>query len=187
MAEDEAIQQLQDANLELGDILRRFNERIDAGVVLSSDPGQGKQLRPGSMVDLVVSKGPRPIKVPDFTGKDADRAEAKLTDLGLEVRRTEENSDQVDEGDVITQSPNAGELYRGDVVTLTVSKGPVLVQVPNLTAVGVAEATAQLEALGFRVRTEEGNTYLGLGYVSGADPDFGSMAPKGSLITLFLV
>ncbi|MGZ5417734.1 MAG: Stk1 family PASTA domain-containing Ser/Thr kinase [Nocardioides sp.] len=187
MAEDKAIEALEDANLELGDVVRRFNERIDEGVVLSSDPGQGKQLRPGSTVDLVVSKGPRPIKIPDFTGKDADRAEAKLTDLGLEVRRTEENSDQVDEGDVITQSPNAGELYRGDVVTLTVSKGPVLVEVPNLTAVGVAEATARLESLGFRVRTEEGNTYLGLGYVSGADPDFGSMAPKGSLITLFLV
>ncbi len=187
MAEDEALQQLADANLELGDIVRRFNERIDEGVVLSSDPGQGKQLRPGSTVDLVVSRGPRPIKVPDFTGKDADRAEEKLTDLGLEVRRTEENSDEVDEGDVITQSPNGGELYRGDVVTLTVSKGPVLVEVPNLTAVGVAEATARLESLGFRVRTEEGNTYLGLGYVSGADPEFGSMAPKGSLITLFLV
>ena len=46
----------------------------------------------------MVSKGPKPIKVPDFTGKDADRAEAKLTALGLEVRRTEENHDTVDEG-----------------------------------------------------------------------------------------
>ncbi len=72
-------------------------------------------------------------------------------------------------------------------MTLTVSKGPVLVEVPNLTAVGVEEATRRLQELGFQVRTEQGGTYLGLGYVSGADPDFGTMQPKGSLITLFLV
>ena len=187
MDEDQALAALADANLEPGDTTRRFNERVAAGVVLSSDPGAGKQLKPGSTVDLVVSKGPKPIKVPDFTGKDADRAEEKLTALGLTVTTSEENSDSVDEGDVITQSPSSGTLRRGDQVALTVSKGPVLVEVPNLTAVGVEEATARLEDLGFRVRTEEGNTYLGLGYVSGADPDFGTMAPKGSLITLFLV
>jgi serine/threonine-protein kinase len=184
---DKAQQALDDAHLEQGDVTERFNERVAAGVVLASDPKAGTELKRGAPVDLVVSKGPKPIKVPDFTGKDADRAQAKLTELGLDVRVTEENHDTVPKGDVITQSPSSGTLYRGDQVTLTVSKGPVLVEVPNLRAVGVDEATRQLQALGFQVRTEESGTYLGLGYVSGADPDFGTMVPKGSLITLFLV
>lgn len=187
MTLDEAQKALDDNHLEQGDVVERFNERVAEGVVLSSDPAAGKELKRGATVDLVVSKGPKPIKVPDFTGKDADRAEEKLTALGLDVRRTDQNDDTVPKGDVITQSPNGGTLRRGDLVTLTVSKGPVLVEVPNLRAVGVEEATRRLQELGFQVATQESGTYLGLGYVSGADPDFGTMQPKGSLITLFLV
>ena len=187
MEEAQAVSALDDNHLEVGRIQRRWNERVAEGVVLGSDPKPGKELKRGAAVNLVVSKGPKPIKVPDFTGKDAEKARTKLTSLGLVVKQTEEHHDTVAEGDVITQSPNSGTLRRGDEVTLTVSKGPVLVQVPNLTAVGVEEATRRLEDLGFSVRTEHGNTYLGLGYVSGADPDFGTMQPKGSTITLFLV
>ena len=155
--------------------------------MLRSDPKPLTELRPGTPVDLVVSRGPKPIEVRDFTGKDADKAQAWFEDRGLKIRLTEENHDKVKEGRVITQSPADGKLYRGDQVTLTVSKGPVLVEVPNLSAVGVEAATEELERLGFKVRTQESGTYLGLGYVASADPDFGSMVPKGSTITLFLV
>ena len=144
-------------------------------------------MRRDAPVDLVVSRGPKPIEVPDFTGKDAAKAARKLDDLGLVVRRTEENSDSVPEGRVITQSPATGTLYRGDEVTLTVSKGPVLVEIPDLTAQGVADATKTLEDLGFVVQSQPGPGYLGLGFVSSADPGFGTQAPKGSTVTLFLV
>jgi len=187
MTEDQARTALEEDNLEVGDVIRRFNERVDEGVVLRSDPKPLTELRPGTPVDLVVSRGPKPIEIKDFTGKDADKAQAWFEDRGLDVRVTEENHDDIKEGRVITQSPDDGELYRGDVVTLTVSKGPVLVEVPNLRAVGVEAATEELERLGFKVRTQESGTYLGLGYVSSADPDFGSMVPKGSTVTLYLV
>jgi serine/threonine-protein kinase len=187
MTEERAVKELEANNLEVGDVVRRFNERVDRGVVLRSDPEPFTELRPGTTVDLVVSRGPKPIEVRDFTGKDADKAQAWFADRGLQVRVSEENHDDVKEGRVITQSPADGRLYRGDVVALTVSKGPVLVEVPNLRAVGVDAATEELERLGFKVRTQESGTYLGLGYVSSADPDFGSMVPKGSTITLYLV
>ncbi len=122
------------------------------GFVLASDPAPGQELRPDAAVDLVVSRGPKPIEVPDFTGKSAARAEKRFDKLGLDVRRTEENSDTVAEGKVISQAPSSGTLFRGDVVSLTVSKGPVLVEIPDLTAQGVAEATATLQDLGFVVR-----------------------------------
>ena len=187
MTEDQARAALEDDNLEVGDVTRRFNERVDEGVVLRSDPKPLTELRPGTPVDLVVSRGPRPIEVKDFTGKEADKAQEWFEERRLEVRVTEEYHDDVKEGRVITQSPDGGKLYRGDLVTLTVSKGPVLVEVPNLRAVGVEAATEELERLGFKVKTEESGTFLGLGYVSSADPEFGSMVPKGSAITLYLV
>jgi serine/threonine-protein kinase len=52
---------------------------------------------------------------------------------------------------------------------------------------GVEAATELLEGLGFEVKTEESDVYLGLGYVSSSDPGAGEQVPKGSTITLFLV
>jgi beta-lactam-binding protein with PASTA domain len=44
-----------------------------------------------------------------------------------------------------------------------------------------------LTALGFQVQVEKGSAYLGLGYVMEVDPDGGTMLPKGSTVTLYLV
>jgi eukaryotic-like serine/threonine-protein kinase len=51
----------------------------------------------------------------------------------------------------------------------------------------VADARATLEGLGFTVEEQPGPGYLGLGFVQSADPGFGSMAPKGSTVILYLV
>ncbi|MGH3370946.1 MAG: Stk1 family PASTA domain-containing Ser/Thr kinase [Nocardioidaceae bacterium] len=178
---------LEKANLTVGDVRERFHATVAEGMVLRSDPVTGTELRPGAAVDLVVSKGPRPIEVPDFTGKPAARAEQELTDLGFEVSVARENSDTVPEGDVISQRPSSGTLFRGDTVELVVSKGPVLVEVPPVKGVGVAEATARLESAGFAVATEQSDVYVGLEFVVRSDPEQGSMAPQGSTVTLFLV
>src|SRR3712207_9078904 len=70
---------------------------------------------------------------------------------GLEVNRESAYSDTVDEGLVISQNPQTGTLFRGDAVTIVASLGPELVEVPQVRAVGVEEATRQLEAAGFLV------------------------------------
>ena len=44
----------------------------------------GTTLRPDAPVDLVVSKGPRPVKLQDWVGKDADDAMAWFKAKGLE-------------------------------------------------------------------------------------------------------
>ena len=100
---------------------------------------------------------------------------------------SEEFSDTVPEGDVISQDPTTGTLYRGDTVSFVVSQGPELVEVPRVRAMGVEAATELLQGLGFEVVTEEADNYLGLGFVFSSDPDQGEQVPKGSTITLFLI
>ena len=68
-----------------------------------------------------------------------------------------------------------------------VSKGPELVEVPRTRAMGVADATKALEDLGFTVKTEQSDAYIGLGFVYSSDPGSGEMIPKGSTITLYLL
>lgn len=187
MTLEEAEAALAKSNLAVGDVARRFHEEVAKGVVLRSDPANGTEVKRDAVVDLVVSKGPRPIKVPDFTGKSAEKAEQELSDRGFEVAITRENSDEVPEGDVISQTPSSGTLFRGDTVELVVSKGPVMVEVPRVNGVGIAEATKRLEDAGFEVRTERSDVYVGLEFVVGSDPGQGTMAPQGSTVTLFLV
>jgi eukaryotic-like serine/threonine-protein kinase len=94
----------------------------------------------------------------------------------------------VPEGHVLSQTPGAGVLHRGDQVTLVVSKGPELVEVPSdLRAQGVDAATAELQGLGFRVRVEKSRYYIGVGFVYSWSPGGGSMAPKGSVVVLNVI
>ncbi|MFC4786642.1 Stk1 family PASTA domain-containing Ser/Thr kinase [Nocardioides sp. MAHUQ-72] len=189
MSEDEGQDAILGAHLSYGRTIERWSETVPDGTVLGTDPKAGTTLRPDTAVSLIVSKGPRPITVRDWTGKDADRAEQALRGKGLEVDRgSGEYSDTVPEGHVISQTPTSGTLHRGDTVTLVVSKGPELVEVPGgLVASGVEAATAKLEALGFKVEVKENDHYIGVGYVYSVDPGSGSMIPKGSTVTLSIL
>ncbi|ROR92057.1 Stk1 family PASTA domain-containing Ser/Thr kinase [Nocardioides aurantiacus] len=184
---DAAQQALLDARLGFGEAVERFSPEVPKGQVVTSDPVAGTALRRDAAVDLVVSKGPRPITVRDWTGEDADEAQAALEKRGFEVEVSEENSDSVDAETVIGQSPDSGTAFKGDTVELTVSKGPVLVEVPDVVRMGVAAATARLEAAGFDVEVEESSLYIGVQYVVATDPGAGGRAPRGSTVTLSIV
>ena len=157
------------------------------GIVVASDPKAGVNLRFGTVVDLVVSKGRRPIPVGSWVGKSADDAQHALNQRGLKVDVSHEHSDSVPEGVVISQDPKDGTLFKGDTVNLLVSQGPELVEVPNVVASGVDDATAALQAAGFKVKVEQSPGYIGLQYVFSMDPEAGTELPKGSTVTIFLV
>ncbi|KQV73428.1 protein kinase [Nocardioides sp. Root122] len=186
--EDQAQDALAATNLVFGKSVGRWSETVPEGQVIRTSPKAGTTVKPGAAVDLVLSKGRKPITVKDWTGKSFDAAKAALEKRQLEVSVTgEEYSDTVPEGDVISQDPTTGTLFRGDTVSFVVSQGPELVEVPRVRAMGAEAATELLQGLGFEVRTEEADNYLGLGFVFSSDPDQGEQVPKGSTITLFLI
>jgi beta-lactam-binding protein with PASTA domain/serine/threonine protein kinase len=187
MTEDEAQAALSKAHLSFGRSVEKYNDKIDKAHVINSSPAPGTWLKRDTAVDLVISRGPSPVKLQDFTGRSAEGATKWLEDHHLKVETSSEYSDDVDEGDVISQDPSKGEVFRGDTVTLVVSKGPELVEIPRLRAMGVDAARQRLEDLGFKVKEKHAEMYLGLGYVSSVDPGEGESAPKGSTVTLYLV
>jgi serine/threonine-protein kinase len=189
MTVDQAQDALLQQHLTYGRSFLRYDDSAPKGMVLGSNPVAGRREPPGFQVDLIVSRGPRPIHVRDWTGKSADRAITVMQAQGLQVDTSkQEFSDSVPEGHVIAQDPVDRVLHRGDTVSLTVSKGPELVQIPgNLRAMGVQDATDLLEGLGFTVKVEHSDFYLGLGYVASSDPGPGSKAPKGSTVVLKIV
>ncbi len=184
---DDAQQMLDDAKLAYGDAVSRYDEKVPKDRVVTSDPVPGTPLRRDTAVDIVVSKGPKPIAIPDFTGKSAELASKRLGTLGFKVDDTQVNSDTVAKGRVISQSPRSGNGNKGDVVSLVVSKGPVLVAVPNVKGMGLQAATDTLQAAGFAVQVRHASLYVGVKYVVGTDPSSGTMARKGSTVIVSIV
>ena len=190
LTEDKAQDRIAARNLAFGESKRVYSETVEKGRVISSDPKAGVKLKRDSVVNLVVSKGRQPIRFTDWTGKSVAAATKALEAKGLVVDASnEEYSDTVPAGYIITQDPTSGPLYKGDKVTLIVSKGPEMVQIPRdgVIAAGVDAAKATLEGLGFVVKVEQAPDYLGLGFVKNTDPPAGSSVPKGSTITLFII
>jgi serine/threonine-protein kinase len=187
------VDQAQDAllaqHLSYGRSILRYDDVAPKGRVLGSNPAAGRREPRGFQVDLIVSRGPRPIHVRDWTGRSADVAVRVMGAQGLNVDTSHQvYSDSVPEGHVVSQDPVGKVLHRGDTVSLTVSKGPELVQIPgDLRAEGVQAATDELTALGFKVKVVHSRIYLGLGYVAGSNPSPGSMARKGSTVILQIV
>lgn len=184
---DNAQAMLDAGSLGFGQAIERFHEKIAKGKVISADPAVGTQLRPDTAVNLVVSKGPRPIEITNWTGKNAERAEAALKEAGFKVATDSAFSDIVPAGRVIAQNPNSGTGIKGDTITLVVSKGPELVEVPSLRGSRVDDAEKALTELGFQVVIERNPLYVGANYVVGSNPDGGTMAPRGSTVTLSIV
>jgi serine/threonine-protein kinase len=138
-------------------------------------------------VALVVSKGPQPLPVPDVRGMNQQQAVQAISDAGLTAKIAPEpvNDKKVPAGAVVSQSPANGTLVRGDSVTLTLSKGPKMVHVPNFIGKQADAARKALESLGFDVKV---NNILGgfFGTVRDQNP-VDSDAPEGSVITLTVV
>jgi beta-lactam-binding protein with PASTA domain len=178
---------LKDGHLAAGNVTEAFDEKVAAGIVLSQNPASGTQFRGNTKVNLVVSKGPKPIPVPSVVGKTSADAKSALEALGLKTAIAPErlNSPTVPVGSVISQVPASGDLTAGGTVTLTISKGPKMVLVPDLVGKQVGAAKAQLEALGFTVKVEN---LLGgfFGTVRFQDPQ-GVEAPEGSTVTLRVI
>ncbi|GAA1152260.1 Stk1 family PASTA domain-containing Ser/Thr kinase [Nocardioides aquiterrae] len=189
LTEDEAQDALAQAHLAYGTTKDRWSDTVPEGQVITSSPKAGTTLRPDAAVDLVVSKGPKPVRLKDWVGKDADDALAWLRAKGLDGKVvSEEYSDTVADGGVISMDPPSGTtLHRGDAVQLVVSKGPELVDVPSVRGQGVDAATQTLEGLGFHVETRQAPGSLGLGFVFSQDPEAGARVPRGSTITLNLI
>ncbi len=150
---ESAEQELTDTNLTLGNRDLEWSPKVDKGSVIQTVLPVGRMLKPDTAVDVVVSKGPHPIDIDDFTGEPASDARKALTDAGFKVVVADrEFSDTVPLGSVVSQHPSADTGFRGDRIELVVSKGPRLVEVPDFTGDSAADAEAQLDALGLEVR-----------------------------------
>ncbi|MFD9322562.1 Stk1 family PASTA domain-containing Ser/Thr kinase [Streptomyces sp. NPDC060053] len=182
---DKAEELLKTDGLEPGLVTQEFSDDVIKGFVISTDPEAGTKRRAGTAVSLVVSKG-SPVDIPDVTGDALDDAKAELEEAGLKVKvATGQVNSEFDKGLVATQTPEEGsEAAEGDTVTLTVSKGPEMVEVPDVVGASVDDAKSLLKQSGFEVEEDRGLLGIFGDTVKSQSVDAGDTAPKGSTITI---
>ena len=164
------------------------NSDRDQGTVTAQAPGAGTVVVEGTRVRINVSKGPKPVTVPNVVGLPYDQAASELQRAFFGVARVDVDSDQA-RGIVVDQDPNGGsESSKGSTITLSVSKGPLTAAVPDVTNQDVTIAQQTLEAAGFRVRVvlEDTDDPSFDGIVLSQDPVGGAQAKPNSVVTLFV-
>ena len=162
------------------------NSDRQSGIVTAQNPRPGVVLVAGSSVRINVSKGPKPVAVPNVVGSSYDVAAAQLQSAGFTVGRVDVESDRP-AGEVVDQSPPGNSTAsKGSSVTLSVSQGPTTVTVPDVSLQTVADARATLRAAGFKVavtRQDTDDESLD-GLVMSQDPAGNMQADPKSVVTL---
>jgi serine/threonine protein kinase len=102
-----------------------FDEHVPAKRVVSQSPAAGARAKEGSTIQVVMSKGPRPIDVPAFKGQTAVLASAHLRRIGLDARVSYIAAPGVAPGIVTSQSVRPGaQLRPHSTVTLLAAETP---------------------------------------------------------------
>ena len=148
----------------------QYSDSVEEGKVISVEPGEGTEVDEGSEVTIVVSLGSQPATVPSIEGKSQSEAESALAAAGLQGSASEEYSDSVAAGIVISQGTASGkQVSKGATVSYVVSKGPKLkvTTVPNILSSNKTTAEKLLQQAGLTAE------YLG--------EDYSDNYPKGQV------
>ncbi|MGJ7441390.1 Stk1 family PASTA domain-containing Ser/Thr kinase [Aquipuribacter sp. MA13-6] len=178
---EEARSTLGAAGLVPGAVAEAYSDDVEAGLVLSTDPTAGTDLRGDSEVALVLSRGPEPVPVPDVVGGSVEQARTALEDAGLRLGGTTEEFDAADAGTVVAQDPEGTDVRPGTVVDVVVSRGPEPVAVPDVFESPFDAAAAELEALGFVVERRGSGIF---DRVVSQDPSAGTELAPGSTVVV---
>jgi serine/threonine-protein kinase len=170
------------------DINPKTSDTVKKGLVISTTPAGGTLLAVGERVRVDVSSGVAKFAVPNVLGLDQDAAERALEDKDLVPVVQEQESDQP-EGKVIQQAPVAGtQVAAGDRVTITVSKGPGAVDVPDVVGLTRGDARGELQTAGFNVQvktrasTDPGDDDI----VLDQRPGHGTKLKKGRTVVIYV-
>ena len=136
VAEARAI--IEDQDLQVGDEKEEYSDSVLEGYVIRTNPNAGAQKKENSKVDLVVSKGPSTFDMPNYIKMSREDAENDLKNnykLSSKLISIEEvETDEVEPGIVLEQSPTAGQKYdltSNTKVVLKVSKESNSIELPS--------------------------------------------------------
>jgi beta-lactam-binding protein with PASTA domain/tRNA A-37 threonylcarbamoyl transferase component Bud32 len=198
MTEDEARAAIEAAPFTLTDpVIHQFDAAVAKGIVLDVLGADGASILEAPTygekqpVTLITSAGP----LPDVTCKSVDEATQILAGVKLtaEAGKQEFNDCPAESVAMIDPEPdengNPRVFREGDTVDLVISRGPDLVQLPDVIGDNIAAAKAELEDLGFVVNVETAIQEIFWGFppavVTDQSPAGGELVKRASEVTIY--
>ncbi len=146
-------------------------DQYDSGIVLSQTPIAGSELKPGGVIQIVVSAGLPTCIAPNLLGMTLSEATEALTAAGLQRGDIEYRLADYPVGTIFRQDPVAqASLLEGDEVNIVICGEPSRsIEAPNVTELALVDALALLKDRGFtafRVAlTAAADTQVAIGHV----------------------
>ncbi len=126
------------------------------------------------------------IEIPNFVGANIVQVEQEFKGK-LVFDKTEEYSEEYDEGIIIWQSQTGKTVREGYTLQVTVSRGQKLITVPNMVNKDAQIATSELTSAGFTVLPREAyDDNIAKGMVIRTEPEAGTEYPEGKEVQLFI-
>ena len=158
-----------------------FSDTIPKDTVVEWKPRDGVHAK-GSIVTVTLSKGKEPKPIPELIGKLFDEVLGGIKDI-FAVEKREEFSSTVEKGQVIRTIPAEGtQLAPGEKLVVVVSKGPELVQVPNVVGKSESEAIEAIRAAGLVPGSRYGPANRA---IFKTDPAAGEEVPKRTVVNYY--
>lgn len=190
MSKEEAQKEAENLKLKIEIKEEEFNKEVPEGFIISQDPKyiEKYNVKEGSTITVVVSKGQEKTKVPNVKGKSQEEALQLLEEVNLKAEIIEETSKTVKEGYVISQETEPDEeAFAGDTVKIHISKGTGIKQVNVVSVIGQSEANAKttLTGLGLKVNVAyEEDTSKADGIVLKQSLEGGKTVNEGTTVTI---
>ena len=165
------------------------NSDRPANEVIRQDPAATTEADEGSTVTLTFSSGPEAVPVPDVVGETQADATRILTEAEFVPNPVPVESDDVEEGRVVSQTPAANEnLAKGSQVTIEVSAGSGRIVIPDVAGQSAGTARGNLQRAGFTniQERQQSSAEVAAGNVIGTDPGANAEAAPGDQITLIV-
>ncbi|MFV0362784.1 MAG: Stk1 family PASTA domain-containing Ser/Thr kinase [Suipraeoptans sp.] len=188
MSEEDAQKALQTAGLTNINWTSANSSTVDSGHVISVTPGVGSEVEKDEQITVVISLGVEQQSVPNVVGYSESDARSAIESVGFAVGSVSYQADSSASGTVLSQSPTGGKKDPGTKISLVISKGPEMVNVPSIVGKTLTQATQALSNVGLSVG---GTTYafsdsVDQGKVISADPGDGSSVTVGTSVNLVI-
>jgi len=168
-----------------------WNPLVPANVVVRQQPPAGRTVRAGRMVEIVPSRGPELVEVPELVGLSLLEVQIALSAAGLTLgEQTAAHHDTAPPEQVIMQNPRPGFLtQRGVPIDIVISLGREVIEVPTPLLMGLSESevTLVLREAGLTLQIPIGQEFHGtvpLGHVISQSPSPGTPMTLGAEVAI---
>ncbi|WP_445488334.1 Stk1 family PASTA domain-containing Ser/Thr kinase [Niallia sp. 03133] len=132
---EDVVNQLEKEGFKKINKVEQFDENQPSGTILSQNLSKGEEVVPEDAdIEFTISKGAEYVRLSDLTGYTKKEVNDYVNSAGLSVDFKEEYSDTVDEGKVVSHSPEAGlNVRKGSRISIVISKGAETIPTKEVT------------------------------------------------------